>query len=56
MRRAASAIQRTSKRLLAPLRPNQRRHFVELLLLLTGDLNQASRSPVSAPAEGTASS
>ena len=54
MKRAAAAIQRTSERLLAPLRPGQRRHFVELLLQLTGNLNQASRSPVSAPAEGAA--
>jgi MarR family transcriptional regulator, lower aerobic nicotinate degradation pathway regulator len=54
MKRAASAIQRTSNRLLAPLRPTQRKHFVELLLQLTDDLNQASRSPVSTPVEGIA--
>lgn len=51
MRRAAPAILRTSERLLGPLRPSQRRHFVELLLQLTGELNQASRSPITAPAE-----
>lgn len=49
MKRAAVAIQRTSERLLQPLRPRQRRHFVELLLQLTGELNHASRSPVTAP-------
>ena len=54
MRRAAPAIQRTSERLLAPLRASQRQHFVELLLQLTGALNGASRSPVSAPVEGNA--
>ena len=51
MQRAAPAIQRTSDRLLAPLRASQRRLFVELLLQLTGELNRASRSPVAAPAE-----
>lgn len=56
MRRAAGAIHRTSERLLAPLRPAQRKQFVELLLQLTGELNQASRSPVSAPHEGPPSS
>lgn len=55
MRRAAPAIERTSDRLLAPLRADQRKHFVELLLQLTGNLNQASRSPVTAPAEGVPS-
>ena len=50
MRRAAPAIQRTSERLLQPLRASQRKHFVELLQQLTGELNDASRSPVSAPA------
>ena len=54
MKRAASAIQRTSIRLLAPLRPSQRKTFVELLLQLTDDLNRASRSPVRAPVEGVA--
>lgn len=52
MRRAAPAIHRTSERLLAPLQAGQRKQFVELLLQVTGRLNQASRSPVSAPAEG----
>ena len=49
IRRAAPAIRRTSKRLLAPLQAEQRRHFVELLLRITGELNQASRSPVNPP-------
>ncbi|MGE5640677.1 MAG: MarR family winged helix-turn-helix transcriptional regulator [Clostridia bacterium] len=49
MKRAAPAIQRTSERLLAPLRANQRKHFVQLLMRLTGELNEASRSPISAP-------
>jgi MarR family transcriptional regulator, lower aerobic nicotinate degradation pathway regulator len=52
MKRAAIAIERTSERLLAPLRPDQRKHFVKLLLQLTGELNEASRSPVSAPLAG----
>ena len=56
MRRAAPAIRRTSERLLAPLRSSQRRLFVELLLQLTGELNRASRSPVSAPATNAYSS
>jgi DNA-binding MarR family transcriptional regulator len=51
MRSAAAAIHRTSDRLLAPLRPNQRKHFVELLLQLTTELNEASRSPVTSPEE-----
>ena len=50
MRRAASAIERTSERLLAPLDPNDRGMFVELLLQLAGALNESSRSPVTAPA------
>lgn len=54
IRRSAAAIQRTSERLLAPLRPSQRKHFVELLLQLTGELNQASRSPVDAPSDDAA--
>lgn len=52
MKRAAPAITRTSERLLAPLRASQRRHFVDLLLQLTGELNEASRTPVSAPFKG----
>ena len=52
MKRAAPAIKRTSERLLAPLRASQRKDFVELLLQLTGELNKASRSPLSAPYEG----
>jgi DNA-binding MarR family transcriptional regulator len=52
MKRAAPAISRTSQRLLAPLRSAQRKHFVELLQRLTGELNSASRSPVRSPAEG----
>lgn len=49
LKSAAPAIRRTSERLLAALQVDQRKHFVELLLQLTGKLNQASRSPVSAP-------
>lgn len=49
IKRAAPAIKRTSARLLAPLRASQRKLFVQLLLQLTGELNSASRSPVSAP-------
>jgi DNA-binding MarR family transcriptional regulator len=52
MKRAAPAIQRTSQRLLAPLRASQRRHFVRLLQQLTGELNSASRSPVRSPLDG----
>ena len=51
MKRAAPAIRRTSERLLAPLRATQRRHFVQLLQQLTGELNSASRSPLRAPAD-----
>ena len=51
MRRAAAAIERTSERLLAPLNPNDRRTFVGFLLQLAGELNESSRSPVTAPAE-----
>jgi DNA-binding MarR family transcriptional regulator len=54
MTKASAAIARTSERLLAPLRENQRRHFVELLLQLTRDLNSASRSPVARPSVGNA--
>jgi len=52
MRRAASAIQRTSERLLAPLNPDDRRTFVGFLLQLAGELNESSRSPVVAPDDG----
>ena len=51
MKRAAPAIRRTSERLLAPLRADQRKHFVALLLQLTGALNKASRSPINTPEE-----
>lgn len=52
MRRAAPAIERTSERLLAPLNASERRMFVGFLLQLAGELNESSRSPVTAPAEG----
>jgi MarR family transcriptional regulator, lower aerobic nicotinate degradation pathway regulator len=55
MRRAAPAIRRTSERLLAPLQPDERRLFVRFLLQLAQDLNESSRSPVTAPVEGAAS-
>jgi DNA-binding MarR family transcriptional regulator len=54
MKKASAAIARTSERLLAPLRENQRRHFVELLLQLTRELNGASRSPVARPSAANA--
>ena len=54
MRRAAVAIERTSERLLAPLRPENRRTFVAFLLQLAGTLNESSRSPVTAPVEPNA--
>jgi len=52
MRRAASAIERTSDRLLEPLNASDRRTFVGFLLQLAGELNESSRSPVIAPAVG----
>ena len=53
MRRAAPAIRRTSERLLAPLSKRDRALFVGFLLQLAGALNDASRSPVTPPAEVT---
>jgi len=52
MRRAQAAVRRTSERLLAPLAPRDRRHFVQLLKRLTDALNAASRTPVLPPAPG----
>lgn len=54
MRRAATAIERTSERLLEPLNPGDRRTFVGFLLQLAGELNESSRSPVISPAVGEA--
>lgn len=51
MRRAAPAIERTSERLLAPLKQIDRKTFVGYLLQLAGELNESSRSPVTAPAQ-----
>lgn len=51
MRRAAAAIERTSERLLAPLRPGDRRTFIDFLMHVARELNESSRSPVIAPAE-----
>ncbi len=50
-RGAAAAIERTSERPLAPLRPNDRRTFVDFLMQLARELNESSRSPVIAPVE-----
>ena len=50
MGRATPAIAKTSERLLAPLAAREREHFVRLLRQLTGDLNSASRTPVTHPA------
>jgi len=49
LRRARSAVRRTSDRLLAPLAPAERRRFVQLLERLTAALNAASRTPVLPP-------
>jgi DNA-binding MarR family transcriptional regulator len=49
MARATPAIARTSERLLAPLSGRDREQFMRLLLQLTGELNSASRTPVSGP-------
>jgi DNA-binding MarR family transcriptional regulator len=49
MARATPAIAKTSERLLAPLNARDREQFMRLLLLLTGELNSASRTPVSRP-------
>jgi MarR family transcriptional regulator, lower aerobic nicotinate degradation pathway regulator len=50
MSQASAAIARTSERLLAPLAAKEREHFVRLLRQLTGELNGASRTPVTHPA------
>ena len=54
MRRAATAIERTSERLLEPLNASDRQMFVGFLLQLAGELNVSSRSPVMAPVVGEA--
>ena len=53
LRRAQSAVRRTSDRILAPLGAGERRRFVALLERLTAALNGASRTPVLPPASGS---
>ncbi|MDE1186869.1 MAG: MarR family transcriptional regulator [Pantoea sp.] len=49
MTRAIAAIHHTSDRLLAPLSAERRELFIEMLTQITGELNDASRSPVRRP-------
>jgi DNA-binding MarR family transcriptional regulator len=50
LRRAQTAVRRTSDRILAPLAIGERQRFVLLLEKLTGTLNGASRTPLLPPA------
>lgn len=46
LRRASAAMARISRRLMAPLRPQERTVLLELLESLINDLNSASRTPL----------
>ncbi len=51
LRRAASAMARTSQRLLAPFKPKEREVLMTLLTRLTDELNAASRTPLTGGGE-----